>query len=98
MFQELIKSFRFLRFSICHLERFATVSLPLAVELMLEDFSAALTRQASFFQAQLAHLHVVDASDEKDRWLISVKFHLPGNVLAVKMCVPPTTIVVVVGI
>lgn len=65
---------------------------------MVEDFGATFARQPSLLQAQLAHLHVIHASHEKDWRFVSVQFHLTGDVLSIEVRVPPATISRVVGV
>lgn len=87
-----------LRFSIGHLVWFSPISLPLAVELMLEYLGTSLSCQSGLIQTQFTHLHIVDTGDQQNRWFVRVQLHLTCNVLTIEVCIPPATVVWIVRI
>lgn len=70
----------------------SSVAQPLLLKVRLQDLGAPFARQTSLLQAQLAHLHVVDAGHQQNRRLVLVQLHLAGHVLAVKVGVPPAAL------
>lgn len=66
----------------------AAVLVPDGLELALENLGALLVRETGLLEAQLAHVHVVDAGDEQNARFVLVELHLARDPLAVEVRVP----------
>jgi hypothetical protein len=64
---------------------------------MLQNLSTPFPGQPGLLQAELAHLHIVNAGHQEDRRLLRVQLHLPGHIVAVKVGIPPAALVGVLG-
>lgn len=71
---------------------------PLPLKFVAENFGAPFPGQAGLLQLQLAHLHVVAAGDQQDRFLIRVQLHLPADPVPVKVGVPPALFTLGLGL